>query len=313
MGCCGSAWRLQAGDHIKGVDLSGKVAIVTGGSAGIGFETAKALLAAKCKVIILARDGKRLDKAAIELHEVQPQEDLLIREVCDLSSPSSIRSFVTKFRELKLPLHYLINNAGFVSVERKLTNDKIEKTFATNHLGHFLLTTLLLDVLIASKPSRVVMVSSNLHAGPSIDFSVLPAPSEETYTKERAYQQSKLANVLFARELSRRYSAQGVSAFSLHPGVIATDLSSDAYCMNQDGVACWLACCLKSASQGAATTIYCALAPSLEKSSGCYFVDSQLSDQMSSDESHDENVAKKLWEVSEKMVSGGSKEEEKKQ
>jgi len=137
MGCCGSAWRLHTGDHIKGLDLSGKVAIVTGGSAGIGFETAKALLVAKCKVIMIARDGKRLDKAAIELHEVQPQEDLLIREVCDLSSPSSIRSFVAKFRELKLPLHYLINNAGFVSAERKLTSDKIEKTFATNHLGHF--------------------------------------------------------------------------------------------------------------------------------------------------------------------------------
>jgi len=304
---------MQAGDHIKGLDLSGKVAIVTGGSAGIGFETAKALLVARCKVVILARDGKRLDKAVAELHEFYHQDDLLIREVCDLSSPSSIRAFVTKFRELKLPLHYLINNAGFVSPERKLNGDKIEKTFATNHLGHFLLTTLLLDILVASKPSRVVMVSSNLHVGPTIDFSTLPAPSEESYTKERAYQQSKLANILFARELSRRYLDKGVSAYSLHPGVIATDLSSDAYCMNQDGVACWLACCLKSPSQGAATTLYCTVTPSLEKHSGCYFVDSQLADQLSSDESHDENVAKKLWETSEKMLASNSREEEKKQ
>jgi len=292
MGCCTSGYRSTAYDHIQYSDLSSKTFIVTGGTAGLGLETARALIKANARVIITGRDEKKLEQVGEQLH--------CSAMLCDLSSFESIRQFVLKFKNLKYPLHALICNAGVNLWKFQKTKDGLGATMGTNHFGHFLLTMLLTDVLIASAPSRVVVVSSALHAGSPIDFSEIRGDDESRYSMGKSYQQSKLANVMFALEYNRRYRAKGVTAYSLHPGVIATDLANSVACYNKNCIGACFGCCLKTPAQGAATSVYCAVVPNLEKFGGGYFQNSALS--VADSYANDTEVATRLWDVSNQIV-----------
>jgi len=309
MGCCSSNYRLSAQDHLKGMDLSSRTFIITGATTGLGLETAKALAAAKARVVILGRDQKKIEQVALNIAGIT--KDWVIPMVCDLASQDSVRSFAENFRKLNLPIHGLILNAGVMATGYRLTKEGIDIQFGTNHVGHFLLTMLLVDILISSAPSRVISVSSGAHqsfGGPRIEFANLPKVDEKDYRKFIAYQQSKLANILFAAEFSERYKDKGVTAYSLHPGVIATELGEEI-----GGFGLFTCCCspcLKSVSQGAATQVYCAVAKNIEEYSGHYFQDSQVTEPHPSAKNVDDR--KKLWAWTE-QITGLKNQEQKEQ
>jgi NAD(P)-dependent dehydrogenase (short-subunit alcohol dehydrogenase family) len=218
----------------------------------------------------------------------------------NLSSFKSIRDFAAKYKEAGYPLHILICNAGVMATPYKKTEDGFEMQIGTNHFGHFLLTSLLMDVLEKSAPSRVVVVASDLHRGPTINFENIPLPSEAKYDKWAQYQQAKLMNVLFARELAKRGAEKKITAYSLHPGVIATELGRDigcGYCL----MGCCCHFCLKSIPQGAATTVYLATAADVESKSGQYF--SNSAPAAPDTPGSDDQLAQKLWQVTEKLVN----------
>lgn len=219
--------------------------------------------------------------------------------VCDLSDTESIKQFAASFLALDLPLHCLICNAGVMATEYRLTKQGYDLQFGTNHVGHALLVWLLLEKLVQTAPSRVIVLSSDLHNGPAIDFSRLPSVPADKYSRWGAYQQSKLANALFAKELHRRFSARGVSAFSLHPGVITTELTREITC------ACCFHCCgkicMKSIPEGCATTIFCAAKPGLDQThGGAYFFNS--APRAPNVNAQDDAAAQKLWEWTEKAL-----------
>jgi NAD(P)-dependent dehydrogenase (short-subunit alcohol dehydrogenase family) len=211
----------------------------------------------------------------------------------DLSTLAAIRQAATTFKQRNTHLHVLVNNAGALFFRRALTADGYEMTFALNHINYFLLTILLLDILKASAPSRIVNVSSGAHLDGSIDFENLQG--EHHYRGMQAYGQSKLANVLFTYELARRLEGTGVTVNALHPGFIATGFASNngpVYAFGMKLVGLFI----RKPAQGAQTSIYLASSPEVEGVTGKYFFDSQAVD--SSPLSYDQALAEKLWQVS---------------
>jgi len=219
----------------------------------------------------------------------------------DLSSLESVRTFTQQFKEKKYPLNVLINNAGIYKPPLARTVEGHESQFGVNYLGHFLLTNLLLNNVVQSAPSRIINVSSRAHERGTINFDDID--SEKSYSPDKGYSQSKLANVLFTYELHRRLAAKGiqnVTVNSLHPGVVNTNifekyLGTTLY---------WLASpftrlLLKTPQQGAETSIYLATSPEVEGVSGKYFVDKK--ENPSSPLSYNEDDAKRLWKVSKEM------------
>jgi retinol dehydrogenase-12 len=255
---------------------------------------------------MLARDQTRNEAAAAQLRAAQrnPAGSLVTMTV-DLSSLASIHRFVTAYQATGLPIHILILNAGVAFLPYSLTSDGIEIQFGTNYVGHFYLTQLLMPVLLstaASVPVRVVVVSSDAHAGPAIDYSKLPSLPAKAYSGYRSYQQSKYALVLFAYELNRRYSARGITAYSLHPGFILTPVMDKAGWV---GFALqWLAFPFAiSIPQGTATTVYCAVTPGLdteEGGAGHYFINSQVNKAII-DKVKPEEFAQ-LWTWTERLI-----------
>jgi retinol dehydrogenase-14 len=217
--------------------------------------------------------------------------------LADLSSQEEIRRLADEFKQAHSRLDVLINNAGVFRSKRITTAEGIEMTFAVNHLAYFLLTYLLLDVLKASAPSRIVNVASGDHSNGTIDFEDLQG--EKGYKGAKAYSQSKLATVLFTYELARRLEGTGISANCLHPGVVGTDLGSGV-----SGVFGLMVRALKplmkSPEQGAETSIYLASSLEVEGLSGKYFV--KKVEARSSDVSYDERLARRLWEVSAELT-----------
>ena len=263
-------------------ELTGRTVVVTGANSGIGLETSRVLLERGARVVMLARDQTRNEAAAAQLRSAQRNPaGSLVTMTLDLSSLASIDHLVTAYRASGLPIHILVLNAGVAFTSHSLTADGIEIQFGTNYIGHFYLTQQLMPVLLstaASSPVRVVITSSDAHAGPPIDYSKLPAAPAASYGSFRAYQQSKYALVLFAHELTRRYSAQGITAYSLHPGFVLTPIIDKAGWL---GFALhWLAFPFAvSIPQGAATTVYCAVTPGLDTEqggAGHYFLKSQV-------------------------------------
>jgi len=296
-------------------DLKNKVAIVTGSSTGIGQETARVLAKGGARVILACRGQPKADKAAEEirksLKDVKDAGTVEYMEL-DLMDLDNVRTFAQNFLALNSPLHYLICNAGIMATPYRQTKQGFESQFGTNHLGHFLLTNLLLDKLKASAPSRVVVVSSALHKKKQIYWDGFLSDGKG-YSPFGAYGQSKVANVLFAMELDRRLEEEAkaagakhrVTVHSLHPGVIATDLTRD-----WKGGSAFMALArpfFKSIPQGAATTLYCALAPDLETKGGKYYADCAETKPVPhpSLEPLDKS-ARRLWEASEKLVGLGS-------
>jgi retinol dehydrogenase 14 len=278
-------------------EMSGKVCLVTGASSGIGLITARELARMGARVILVARDKAKGEAALAEVKKVSGSQsvDLLL---ADLSSQKSIRALAEEVLARYPKLHVLVNNAGAANDKRSVTVDGIETTLATNHLAYFLLTNLLLGRLKESAPARIVSVSSGGQAMGHIDFEDLQG--EEKYSPFKAYNQSKLANVLFTYELSRRLEGTGVTANCLHPGVINTNFGAGTTGLFNLMVI-FARPFMLTPEKGAETQIYLASSPEVEGVSGKYF--DKKKPRKSSKESYDLEVARRLWEVSEKLTS----------
>jgi len=278
--------------------MQGKACMVTGANSGIGKATALGLAQVGANVVMVARDRARGEVAQNEVKAKSGNNsvDLL---VADLSSQQSIRQLVENFKQHYEQLHVLINNAGVFMLTRRETVDGLEITFAVNYLAPFLLTNLLLDVLKASAPARIVNVSSEAHENGYIKMDDLQA--KKNYRSFRAYGQSKLALVMFTYELARRLQGTGVTANCLHPGFVATNIGQSGVVPVARPVAKFVLSFLGiSPEEGAKTSIYLATSTDVEDVTGKYFVKSVIS--RSAPISYDESLQRQLWEESAKLV-----------
>lgn len=277
--------------------LDGKTVVITGANTGIGKETAIDLAKRGAKVIIACRDMEKGETALKEVIEKSANENVTCMKL-DLSDSKSIREFADNINKGEEKLNILINNAGVMVCPYGKTADGFEMQIGVNHMGHFLLTYLLLDLIKKSAPARIINVSSMAHSFGSINLDDIN--SEKSYDKQRAYAQSKLANVLFTRSLAKRLQGTGVTTYSLHPGVVQTDLWRH---LNgpQQFVMKVVSPFTKSSTEGAQTTIYCAVEPSLENESGGYYSD--CAPAKCSSKAQDDDTAQKLWELSCNMLS----------
>jgi NAD(P)-dependent dehydrogenase (short-subunit alcohol dehydrogenase family) len=283
--------------------MQGKVCIVTGATSGIGKATALELARMGATVVIVGRDRARGEAAQSEIKTKSENEavDLLL---ADLSSQESIRQLVENFRQKYSQLHVLINNAGVFMLTRRETVDGLEMTFAVNQLAPFLLTNLLLDVLKASAPARIVNVSSGSHEAGYINMDDLQ--SEKHYGFMRPYGQSKLALVLFTYELARRLEGTGVTVNCLHPGFVATNIGQSGVGSVGRAVVKFIFSNLGiSPEEGAKTSIYLASSPDVEGVTGKYFVKSIP--KRSAPITYDESLQRQLWEESARLVKLGVK------
>ena len=284
-----------ADDVVRGQDLSGRCMIVTGASSGIGFETARALASAGARVVLACRDPGKGRDAARRIAARHPRAHVE-PGMLDLASLASVRAFTDALDASRIDA--LVCNAGVLDASYRTTEDGFEHTVGICHLGHFLLTLRLLPRLLATR-GRVVMVSSESHRTPSrLDFEQLPLPRTR-YSMVVAYGQAKLCNLLFANELQRRYGERGLTACSVHPGVLVTTQ------IGRDSLFARLAIQLvspftKNASQGAATSVFCAVHPDPSALAGRYF--SNCRPKPCSREASDPAVAARLWQVSEKWA-----------
>ena len=272
--------------------MVGQTVLVTGGSAGIGRATALALAVMGAHLAIAGRDRGRAEDAAREIRAAgAAQVDVF---VADLSSQSQVRRLAGEVLQRLSRIDVLVNNAGGYWNTRHVTADGLERTFAVNHLAPFLLTSLLLGRLKQSAPARVVTVSSNVQALGRIDFEDLQA--ERSYSGARAYNQSKLANVLFTYELARRLQGTSVTANALHPGVVRTAFGAEDPRAVQRLLMPVMRPFMKAPAQGAATSVYLASAPDLERVTGRFFAGSKP--RKSGKRSYDRAAAARLWQVS---------------
>ncbi len=277
--------------------MRGSTVLVTGGTGGIGLATATGLAGLGARVGIVGRDRSRGEAAATSIRDevAGAHVDVL---VADLSAQSEVRRLADEVLATYPRLDVLVNNVGGYWAHRHVTEDGLERTFAVNHLAPYLLTRLLLPRLVDSAPARVVTVSSGAQSLGRIDLDDLQGGHR--YRGQRAYNQSKLANVLFTYELARRLRGTGVTANVLHPGVVDTGFA------REDGGA-WMGLLLpvvrpflKSPAQGAATSIHLASSPDVAGVSGRYFVDRTA--KRSSRSSYDEQLARRLWDVSAELT-----------
>jgi NAD(P)-dependent dehydrogenase (short-subunit alcohol dehydrogenase family) len=278
--------------------MQGKTCMVTGANSGIGKATALGLAQMGANVVMVARDRARGEVAQNEVKAKSGNNsvDLL---VADLSSQESIRKLVENFKQHYKQLHVLINNAGVFMLTRRETVDGLEVTFAVNYLAPFLLTNLLLDVLKASVPARIVNVSSEAHENGYIKMDDLQ--TKKNYRAFRAYGQSKLALVMFTYELARRLQGTGVTANCLHPGFVATNIGQSGVVPVARPVAKFVLSLLGiSPEEGAKTSIYLATSTDVEDVTGKYFVKSVIS--RSAPISYDESLQRQLWDESAKLV-----------
>lgn len=274
-----------------------KICIVTGANTGIGKETAIGLAEMGATVVMVCRNRRRGESAAADIRRLtdNPAVELMI---ADLSSQRQVRQLAADFQIKHSRLDVLVNNAGVITPRRQRTVDGLETQFAVNHLAPFLLTNLLLDVLKASAPSRIVVVASQVESRGKIEFDDLQG--ERRYDYMAAYCQSKLANVMFTYELARRLDGTGVTANCLHPGVIATNLLSD-YMKRPRAIGMVNRLRYPGPSEGAQTSIYLASDPAMEGVSGRYFR-CDTGETPSSKASYDEDAWRRLWEVSEQLT-----------
>lgn len=277
--------------------LSGKVILVTGASAGIGLEASAKLAEMGAELVLVARDRARGERAAATVAARSPSNAVSLM-LCDFASQAQIRALAARVTASHPKLHGLVNNAGSVNASREITEDGIERTFAVNHLGPFLLTNLLLEPLVRSMSARIVTVASAAHLGGTMPFDDLQFQGGG-YSIMRAYARSKLANVLFTAELARRLVGSSVTANCLHPGAVATNIWSHAPWYAQPFLAV-ARMFMSSVEQGADTIVYLAASPAVEGQTGGYYernrkvVPSRLA--------QDEETAARLWKYSAALV-----------
>jgi retinol dehydrogenase-14 len=283
-------------DRSRAGQRAGRTVLVTGATGGIGRATAFGLAAMGWHVAITGRDGGRAEAAAREIRAASSGPVDVF--VADLSAQSGVRQLAEEVLQRIRRIDVLVNNVGGYWNTRHVTADGLERTFALNHLAPFLLTNLLLNQLQQNGPARVVMVSSNAHATGRIDFDDLQG--ERAYSGARAYNQSKLANILFTYELARRLQGTTVTANALHPGVVRTSFGAEDPGRARRLFVPIIRPFMKSPVRGAATSIHVASAPDLERVTGRYFANSKP--KRSSERSYDEIAAARLWQVSAAMV-----------
>ena len=298
-----------ASEVAEGIDLRGKVALITGGSSGLGEETARVLAGRGCHVILTARDVPKGESVAAGIRASTGNRDVEVEEL-ELGSLKSVRAFARRFLTRHPRLDVLVDNAGVMACPPAKTEDGFELQFGSNHLGHFLTTCLLAPALCAAAPSRVVSVSSRGHHLSPVVFDDIQF-ERRAYDKWLAYGQSKTANVLFAVGLEQRLGARGVHANALHPGAIMTELgrhlrSEDLQFLQTRNPGMKF----KSVEAGAATSVFAATAPELEGRGGLYLEDCHVAtvndapDALDGVKSYalDARNAERLWEVSESLV-----------
>src|SRR5216684_8096569 len=276
--------------------MQGKICMVTGANSGIGKATALALAQMDATVVMVCRDRARGEEARSEITTTSGNNAVDLLQA-DLSSQQSIRQLVENFQHHYTHLHVLINNAGAAFPGRRESVDGLEMTFAVNYLAPFLLTNLLLDVLKASAPARIVNVSSAVQASGYIQMDDLQA--EKHYRS--AYGQSKLAEVLFTYELARRLQGTGVTANCLHPGFVATNIGQSGMGPASRIMTRLIFAFGISPQEGAKTSLYLASSPEVEGVTDKYFV--KGIPQRSAPISYDESLQRQLWEKSVKLVN----------
>ncbi len=280
--------------------MKDRICMVTGANAGIGKETALGLARMGATVVMVCRNQAKGEAAQADIRAGSGSDsvDLLL---ADLSSQAAIRQLADTFKAKYQHLHVLVNNAGAIFMRRQQTVDGLELTFALNHLNYFLLTNLLLDLLKASAPARIVNVASAAHWKRTLNFDDLQ--NENGYNGMNVYGQSKLANILFTRELSRRLEGTGVTANCLHPGFVGSSFAANNGFLPALGMRLMKPFILSSA-EGAETSIYLASSPDVEGKTGGYYTKKR---EASSDRaSQDPAAAEKLWRISEHLTASAA-------
>ncbi|UJR07705.1 hypothetical protein I4U23_011990 [Adineta vaga] len=301
---------------VKGLNanLDGKLVLITGGTSGIGVETARALATANAHVIITARDMNKGAEVVEDLKKTTGNDKIEVMEL-DLNSLQSVRNFVKQFRARNLTINILICNAGIMACPYSKTVDGFETQFGVNHLAHFLLATSLVPELKSGKPSRLVVVSSIANRRGGINWDDINW--EKNYDKWVAYGQSKTANILFAKQFNKLYSSEGIQAYALHPGGIMTNLVKYIPVEEQQAMGWFkedgsLVDRFKNVEQGASTSVYAALAPELDNHGGEYLENCAISQGVNLDSKQfwgmgphaiDMDAAERLWKLSEELVT----------
>ncbi|XP_069116897.1 retinol dehydrogenase 11-like isoform X2 [Argopecten irradians] len=265
------------------------------------FESSKTpityIVALRARIVMACRDIDKAHKASEIVKKFSGNSDVSV-ELLDLASLDSVRKFAENVNNDEARIDILINNAGVMMCPKWRSDDGYEMQFAVNHLGHFLLTTLLLDRIKESAPSRIINISSFAHYGESINFEDIN--SDQSYSSIYTYNQSKLANILFTKELAKRLQGTGVTTTAIHPGTVKTELSRY--------VRAWFRpfyIFMKTPLQGTQTTLHCALDERLDTVSGKYFSD--CAEKQPSRAAMNMEDAKRLWELSEEMVTKATK------
>ncbi|XP_031652722.1 retinol dehydrogenase 12 isoform X1 [Oncorhynchus kisutch] len=277
--------------------LDDKTVLITGANTGIGKETALDLAKRGARIIMACRDMEKAEGALKEVIQGSGSQNVVIKKL-DLSDTKSIQEFAETINKEETKLNILINNAGVMVCPYGKTADGFEMQIGVNHMGHFLLTHLLIDLIKRSTPARIINVSSLAHFWGTINLDDIN--SEKGYDKKTAYSQSKLANVLFTRSLAKRLQGMAVTVYSLHPGIVQTDLWRHLNAP-QAAIMKMISPFTKTSVQGAQTTIYCAVAPELGTESGGYYSDCAPAN--CSRPASDDDTAQKLWELSCRMLS----------
>lgn len=274
-------------------DITGKTVLVTGATSGIGLEACVQLAQRGARLLMVGRDPVRTEAAVAEVTRRGSSTEVE-SFLCDFASLSAIRRLADDVRSRHERVHVLVNNAGGVHKKRRLSADGIEMTFAVNHLGYFLLTHLLLEIIVRSAPARIVTVASIGHRQGALDFDDLGL--ERGYGILRAYSRSKLANVLFASELARRLAGTGVTSNSLHPGSVDTNIWTGAPAWAKPYIFLLRRPFFLTPAQGAATIVQLAASPELEGTTGRYFEQGIAVDPAPL--ARDATLAKRLWDAS---------------
>jgi len=275
--------------------MQGQVVVLTGGTSGIGEAAALKLASLGARLVLVARDPKRAEATLKRL----PSGVKHTAHFADLSRIAETKRVADEIAAAEPSIDVLINNAGVMSAHRQLTADGLELTFATNHLAYFVLTQGLLPNLLASAPARIINTASEVHRGAQLDFADLQ--SEKGYSSYGAYGKSKLANVLFTRELARLLADTGVTVNCLHPGVVASRFAQPRNGQGGDPSAAGFLASQGIAPEKSAEAIVClASSPDLAQTTGQYFNQSRLSTP--SADAQDDTTAKKLWRESEQLA-----------
>ncbi len=277
-------------------NLSEKIIMVTGANSGIGKEAALQLAERGARVVMVCRNRERGEPALAEI-KAQTGNDTVELMTADFESQRQIRELADTYQRTHDRLDVLVNNAGLYLSKRHETEDGIEATWAVNHLAPFLLTNLLLEVIKASAPARIVMVASDAHRAGTLDFDDLEM--KEKYRWIAAYAQSKLANVVFTYELARRLAGTGVTATCMHPGTVATGFWNRNKSV-LDALLRLFKPVYMNPKKSAEAVVHLAVAPDVEGVTGKYF--DRMNEAHSSADAHDEEIAARLWQVSAERV-----------